>query len=132
MTVAKMWRHPFQGRTFRVTVPVLGLICLLSASSMVAPLGIAIWRAEYDRLALGASIIISAALGFGLFHLRGRGFQNLRHREAILAVAGSWIAVATGGFSTRNASVGAYGSFYIEVVIVAFMILGSLPFGVHY
>lgn len=39
--------------------------------------------------------------------------------------------IATGGFSTRNASVGAYGSAYVEAVVLVFMFLGSLPFGVH-
>lgn len=40
--------------------------------------------------------------------------------------------IATGGFSTRNASIGAYSSLYIEVVVILFMILGSIPFGVHH
>lgn len=44
----------------------------------------------------------------------------------------SFGTLATGGFSTRNASVGAYGSVYIEVIVIVFMVLGSLPFGVHH
>lgn len=40
--------------------------------------------------------------------------------------------IATGGFSTRNASIGAYGSAYIEWVIIVFMTIGALSFVLHY
>ena len=40
--------------------------------------------------------------------------------------------MATGGFSTRNASVGAYGSTYIEYVIIFFMVLAGTSFSLHY
>lgn len=36
--------------------------------------------------------------------------------------------ISTGGFSTRDASVGAFDSAPIDLIIAAFMILGSLPF----
>jgi trk system potassium uptake protein TrkH len=48
------------------------------------------------------------------------------------ALAHAFGAISTGGFSTRNASVGAYGSLYVEVVVLIFMILGSMPFEVHH
>ncbi|MDX1483623.1 MAG: TrkH family potassium uptake protein [Alphaproteobacteria bacterium] len=44
------------------------------------------------------------------------------------AVAHSMTTIATGGFSTRNASVGFFDSAAIDWVAVVFMILGSLPF----
>jgi len=40
--------------------------------------------------------------------------------------------LATGGFSTRTASIAAYHSAYIEVVLMAFMLLGGLNFALHY
>ncbi len=40
--------------------------------------------------------------------------------------------IATGGFSTRNASIGAYKSAYIEWVIILFMLVGTLSFVLHY
>ncbi|MBN1531609.1 MAG: Trk system potassium transporter TrkA [Spirochaetes bacterium] len=40
--------------------------------------------------------------------------------------------LATGGFSTRNASVGAYNSPLIEGVITVFMILAGVNFSLHY
>ncbi|MCP4547379.1 MAG: TrkH family potassium uptake protein [bacterium] len=40
--------------------------------------------------------------------------------------------MATGGFSTRNASVGAYNSAYIDWVIIVFMFLAGTNFLIHY
>ena len=40
--------------------------------------------------------------------------------------------MATGGFSTRNASVGAYNSAYIDWVIIFFMLLAGTNFSLHY
>ena len=40
--------------------------------------------------------------------------------------------VSTGGFSTRNASVGAFGSAYIDMVILVFMFLGGTSFTLHF
>ncbi|MDC1382118.1 TrkH family potassium uptake protein [Candidatus Puniceispirillum sp.] len=47
------------------------------------------------------------------------------------AVAHSMTTLATGGFSTRTASIGAFDSVAVEWVIMAGMIVGSLPFA-HY
>ncbi len=40
--------------------------------------------------------------------------------------------VATGGFSTRNASVGHYDSAYIDLVITFFMIIAGMNFTLHF
>ncbi len=40
--------------------------------------------------------------------------------------------MATGGFSTRNASIGHYGSAYIEGVVTVFMIAAGANFALHY
>ncbi|MDQ7830296.1 MAG: TrkH family potassium uptake protein [Desulfovibrionaceae bacterium] len=40
--------------------------------------------------------------------------------------------MATGGFSTKNASVSAFDSAYIDWVITMFMLLASLNFALHY
>ncbi len=39
--------------------------------------------------------------------------------------------MATGGFSTRTASVGAYGSLYLETVIICFMFIAGTNFVLH-
>lgn len=45
------------------------------------------------------------------------------------AINHSFATIATGGFSTRNSSVAAFGSWKIELVIMAFMLLSSIHFG---
>lgn len=40
--------------------------------------------------------------------------------------------VGTGGYSTRNASIGAYNSSYIHIVITVFMILSGVNFSLYY
>ena len=44
------------------------------------------------------------------------------------ATAHAMATLSTGGFSTRDASIGAFSSPLIEVVAIVFMTLGSLPF----
>lgn len=48
------------------------------------------------------------------------------------AVNHAFSAASTGGFSTRNASIGAYDSWLIELVAVVFMLLGGMHFGLLY
>ncbi len=62
--------------------------------------------------------------------------------EVLLLLAGglSWYesfchaftTLATGGFSTRTASVAGFGSAYVEYVIVFFMFLAGVNFSLHY
>ncbi|MCC7572913.1 MAG: TrkH family potassium uptake protein [Candidatus Methanofastidiosum sp.] len=44
----------------------------------------------------------------------------------------SFAALATGGFSTKNASIGFYNSSLIEGIIILFMFLGATSFSLHY
>jgi len=44
----------------------------------------------------------------------------------------TFATMSTGGFSTRTASVAAFNSLYIESVIVVFMLLAGINFGLHY
>ena len=48
------------------------------------------------------------------------------------ALSHAFATLATGGFSTRNASVGAFGSAYIDWVITVFMFLAGVNFSLHY
>ncbi|MBZ0272237.1 TrkH family potassium uptake protein [bacterium] len=48
------------------------------------------------------------------------------------ATCHAFATLSTGGFSTRNASVGAYDSSYIHIVITVFMLLGGMNFALHY
>ncbi len=44
----------------------------------------------------------------------------------------SFATAGTGGFSTRNASIGAYNSPYIETVIATFMMIFGVNFNIYY
>jgi len=48
------------------------------------------------------------------------------------ALCHTFSTVATGGFSTRNASIGAYNNIFVEYVIIVFMILSGTNFALHY
>lgn len=48
------------------------------------------------------------------------------------AVNHSFTTMATGGFSTRNASIAAFDSAYIDGVITLFMFLAGVNFSLHY
>ena len=40
----------------------------------------------------------------------------------------AFTALATGGFSIRNGSIGSYGNFYAEVILMVFLIIGATNF----
>ncbi len=44
----------------------------------------------------------------------------------------TFATMATGGFSTRSASLGAYNSVYIETIVTIFMFLAGANFALHY
>ena len=48
------------------------------------------------------------------------------------AICHSFATLATGGFSTRNTSIAAYDSSYIDGVITLFMILAGVNFALHF
>ena len=52
--------------------------------------------------------------------------------DAFESVCHTMATMATGGFSTRAASVAAFGSAYIEWVLTLFMILAGMNFTLHY
>ncbi len=48
------------------------------------------------------------------------------------AVCHAFATLATGGFSTRDASVAAFNSPYVEWVVTVFMVLAGMNFSLHY
>ena len=48
------------------------------------------------------------------------------------AVCHTFATLATGGFSTRNASVGEINSLPVDMVIIVFMVLAGVNFGLYY
>ena len=100
--------------------------------------GMQIYRAEIpgpskDRLT--PRIASTAKLLWGLYVL-------LSFAEAALLMTGgmdwfdacchTFTTMSTGGFSTRTASIAAFSSSYIEIVIIVFMFLAGANFALHY
>lgn len=78
---------------------------------------------ETAKILWGIYVLISG-LETGLLMLGGMTlFDALCH---------TFGTMATGGFSTKNASIGHYTSPYIQYVIIAFMLLAGTSFSLHY
>ena len=81
------------------------------------------------RIAETAKILWKVYLAFTgaevlLLHLGGMTlFDSFCHTFGTLA---------TGGFSTKNASIGHYNSIYFDLVITFFMLLSGMNFALHY
>lgn len=68
--------------------------------------------------------LIFTGLGILLFWTAGMPiFDSINH---------AMVGIATGGFSTRSNSIGAYNNQLIELVAMMVMGLGAINFGVHY
>lgn len=48
------------------------------------------------------------------------------------ALTHSFATIATGGFSTRNLSIGGFGSLAVEMTVLVFMVLAGINFGLYY
>ena len=69
---------------------------------------------------IGSVYIILTFLCFLCLFLAGMGiFDSFAHSMTI---------IATGGFSTKNMSIGFFNSAYIELVTIFFMLISALPF----
>lgn len=108
---------------------------IIALSAVAGSFGTGLVAAEgrTDQLAphvrYSASIVLRIYLGyiaFGILALRVAGmswFDAINH---------AFTAVATGGFSTRAASIGYWDNPAIEAVIIILMILGSINFFIAY
>jgi trk/ktr system potassium uptake protein len=74
------------------------------------------------QIAGGVSIVYLFLTGLAALVLWALGLSGFD------AVAHAMTSIATGGFSTHDASIGYYNSAAVDWSISAFMILGSLPF----
>jgi trk system potassium uptake protein TrkH len=77
-------------------------------------------RAAQVASAIGMIYLALTLLCATLYYLAGM--------TAFDAAAHAMSTIATGGYSTRDASIGAFDSAPIEHISIVFMILGSLPF----
>ncbi len=75
------------------------------------------------KLLWGVYLLLTAAQTL-LLMLGGMNFYE--------ALCHAFATLATGGFSTRNTSVAAYDSAYIDGIITLFMFLAGINFSLHY
>ncbi len=68
---------------------------------------------------LGLTVIETLAL-----RLAGMGWFD--------AVCHTFATLATGGFSTRDASVGGFNSLAVDIIVIVFMILAGVNFGLYF
>ncbi len=81
------------------------------------------------RITETAKILWGVYLIFTLVETALLMFGGMNLFEALCHAFGT---LATGGYSTRNASVGAYNSAFIDYVIIFFMLLAGSNFSLHY
>lgn len=100
--------------------------------------GMQLFKAEvpgvvYDKLTPRiketAAILWSVYLGLTILEIILLMIGNMTFFDAVCHTFGT---MATGGFSTKNASVGFYDSPYIQYVIIVFMFLAGVNFVFHY
>ena len=78
---------------------------------------------ETAKILWGVYVLISALETILLM------FGGMNLFEALCHTFGT---MATGGFSTKNASIGHYNSAYVQYVIILFMLLAGTNFSLHY
>jgi trk system potassium uptake protein TrkH len=107
-----------------VVLPSLGRTRLTLSSAELSPLARENYRYRAIRIAqvvlmlyVGMTAVASVAL-----HLAGMGWFD--------AVNHAFSTVATGGFSTRESSIGYWNSAWIEGITMFFMLLSGMHYGV--
>lgn len=100
--------------------------------------GMQIYRAEMPgpskdrltpRIATTAKLLWAV---YVLLCLLQAGLLMLGGMDLFDAVCHAFATMATGGFSTRTASIGDFNSVYIETVTIVFMFLAGVNFTLHY
>lgn len=76
-----------------------------------------------------ASILWLIYVGFTLIETLLLLAGGLSLFDALTVTFGT---MATGGFAAKNASIGAYGSAYVEVVVTIFMVIAGINFSLYF
>lgn len=92
------------------------------------PGGVTVERMQ-PRLAETAKILWKTYVVLTVFEVI---LLKLGGMEFFDALCHSFSTVATGGFSTHNASIGYFNSGYVESISILFMFLGGISFALHY
>jgi trk system potassium uptake protein TrkH len=120
----------------------LGGMGIILLSIAILPLlgvgGMQLFKAEvpgpvYDKLSPRIKDTAKTLwLVYLLFSLLETILLKLGGMSLFDALNHTFTTLATGGFSVRNQSIGAYSSPYIDTVIIVFMALAGINFALHY
>jgi len=115
-----------------IIVFVLAMMPLKGSAAMI------LYRSEVSPLAHGnfhsrtrqtLKVLLSVYLGLTVLEILALVIQGMSLFDA---VAHSLATVATGGFSTKNLSIGHFSNLGIEITIIIFMVLPGIHFGLLY
>ncbi len=126
-------------RSFTHWIGGMGILVLTVAIlPMIGVGGFQIFKAEspgpisdklVPRIKDTAKILYTAYLAITILEVVFLMFGGLNLYEALIHTFGT---VGTGGFSTKNNSIAAFNSSYIETVIAIFMIASGVNFALYY
>lgn len=86
-------------------------------------------RALKPRIRDTATVLYTIYLGFTVLETGALMIAGLGFFEALCHTFGT---LATGGFSTRPASVGEFQNVWVEIIVIVFMICAGTNFALHY
>lgn len=122
---------------WRAILQWLGGIGIIVTAIAVLPMlqvgGMQLFRMESSEqsdkaLPRAAQISAATAIAYAVLTVACAVALNVAGVPVFDAIAHAMTTVATGGFSTMDASVGGMNNGAAEWIIIAFMVLGSLPF----
>jgi len=112
----------------------LGLVVLVSAA-LVGANSTGLYQAEARSEQLRANLAYSTRLIF-LIYTTYTVIGGLLYRLAGLswfdAINHTFVALSTGGLSTRMENIAAFKSVWVDLVSILLMILGAISFPIHY
>jgi len=116
----------------------LGIIVLsLAVLPFLGVGGMQLYRAELrsaadrmtPRITETAKILWGVYVAFTIIEAALLMFAGMNLFDALCHSFGT---LATGGYSTRNGSIGAYNSAFIDYIVIFFMIIAGTNFSLHY
>ncbi|MFW6238489.1 MAG: TrkH family potassium uptake protein [Halanaerobiales bacterium] len=123
-----LWRSIMQG------VGGAGLIVIM-LSAIIGPEGSSLYEAEAREKRLVPNVKSTTRVMlkiYGGYLIVGSLLYWVAGMNLFDSINHSLAALSTGGFSTRNASIGHWNSLSIEIVTYILMILGTTNFATHY
>ena len=117
----------------------MGIILLgIAILPLIGTGGVELYRSEFSgakseklapRVAEAATALWKLYVAFSLAEYIALRLAGMNSFEA---VCHTFSTMATGGFSTRNTSIEAFGSPAIEAIIIVFMLIAGVSFALHY